>query len=402
MDLAVARPNTGGAVSAGSRLKVLLRQLEQAARAQPGGPLPVSTRGSSREKLFWKGVLAHLLVVPAWTVPPAGLLAGVVAAGAPHGLKGVLAGLGLGGALAAGVPNQVRVLLCAALVALAAASKRSKAIVGASIASLLCWATSCGKYPRYKGLFDYVSRWAPDYYAQAELRGALGDIRQERTFFAFHPHGCLCAGFTINGTFNPEFLRRAGKVAFLCDPGLRYRNPGFRMMSDAYETDDRAIDACDAGTFRAYMSKGHSLAFCPGGFLDAVSFQFGKDSAVLSDRKAFVKFCLQYGYRVHPVYTFGECETYYTWTGLRNVRMKIARKNVPSIAFFGWPLCPILPRTQSKILTYVGKGIDFPKMESPSQSDVDYWHNLYTQKLRELFDEHKAEVGQKDAELEIL
>lgn len=36
------------------------------------------------------------------------------------------------------------------------------------------------------------------------------------------PHrGCLCAGFTINCTYNPDFIRACTRVSFLCDPVLR-------------------------------------------------------------------------------------------------------------------------------------------------------------------------------------
>ena len=33
--------------------------------------------------------------------------------------------------------------------------------------------------------------------------------------------GCLCAGFTINCTYNPDFIRACTRVSFLCDPVLR-------------------------------------------------------------------------------------------------------------------------------------------------------------------------------------
>merc|ERR1712048_79908 len=149
-------------------------------------------------------------------------------------------------------------------------------------------------------------------------------------------------------------------------------------------------------------AKGETVSSVPGGFLDAVAFEYGKDVCVLSDRKAFIKLCLQFGYRVHPCYTYGECGTYYTFPWLRELRMKIGRNNVPALAFFGWPLCPFLPFPSSSILTYVGRGIDFPHIESPSAADIDDWHKLYTEKLRELFDENKADAGFPNAQLQLL
>jgi len=150
------------------------------------------------------------------------------------------------------------------------------------------------------------------------------------------------------------------------------------------------------------MSTGVNVGFIPGGFFDAVAFEYCKDVTVLRERKGFIKYCLQYGYRAHPVYTFGECETYHTFAGLKSLRMSIAKKNVPALAFFGWPLMPILPRPEARLMTYVGPGIDMPHIAEPSQAEVDHWHQVYMDQLAKLFNENKAEAGYPDAVLEIL
>eukprot|EP00434_Breviolum_minutum_P023151 symbB.v1.2.020426.t1/scaffold1653.1/size107518/7 len=194
----------------------------------------------------------------------------------------------------------------------------------AALASFLTFlVTRSGKIARNPWLFDFVSSKAKGFYSATALRGALDDIRPDKSFLGFHPHGCLCAGFTVNGTFNPDFIRACKRVFFLCDPVLRHKNPGFQLMSEAYEAEDRAIEACDAPGFKKHMSSGVNVAFNPGGFMDAIVFQHGKDVCVLKCKKGFIKYCLQFGYRAHPVYTFGECETYYTFTGLRKLRMKL-------------------------------------------------------------------------------
>jgi len=244
--------------------------------------------------------------------------------------------------------------------------------------------------------------WAKDYYSQAELRGALADVRPGRSFFAFHPHGCLSAGWTINGTFNPEFLRRAGRVAWLVDPNLRRKNPSFKLLASAYRGEGRAIESADAEGIKRLMSHGESVALIPGGFQDAVAFEYRKERTVVRKRKGFIKYCLQFGYRLHPVYTFGESETYYTFTGLRGLRQWLSQYNIPMVAFLGWPLCPFLPWPQTRILTYVGPGIDMPLLPSPTEAEVDHWHSVYLAALRQLFDQYKAEAGYPHSKLEIL
>mmetsp|Transcript_19962 Transcript_19962/g.46837 ORF Transcript_19962/g.46837 Transcript_19962/m.46837 type:complete len:367 (-) Transcript_19962:46-1146(-) len=362
-------------------------------------PRPATARN------FRKGLLAHLILVPAWVVSPVLLFGGIVSVGAPHGFRGVALSLGLGAGLAASSSLPQRLPLCAAVLGLgvAAPSHRVFASVAAGVVSLLAWLCKGGKadFARRPAVWDFFTRWGKDYYAQAELRGRLDDVRKEKSCFAFHPHGCLSAGFTINGCFNPEFGEKAGKVNWLCDHNLRYKNPGFRWMCDAVRRDDHAIDSADKRTFQKLMACGENISMVPGGFQDAVAYRFGVECTVLKRRKGFIKYCLQYGYRVHPVYTFGESQTFHAFSGLRRLRMKISENNIPMVAFFGWPLLPFLPRPEAKLLTYVGAGLDLPKIQEPSAEDVDKWHGEYMKALAKLFNENRAEAGWPSAELEI-
>lgn len=334
------------------------------------------------------------------------LMGGLVTAGAPHGWRGVAGAIGLGAGLTATNSMMVRLPLCVAVCGLGAAAPaghRASATVAAAFVSFLAWLCKGGKadWARRPALWDFLSTWSKDYYAQAELRGKLDDIRKNKSCFGFHPHGCLSAGFTINGCYNPEFTKAAGKVNWLCDYNLRYKNPFFRAMCDAVRRDDHAIDAADKRTFQKLMANGENVSLIPGGFQDAVAFRHGKECTVLKRRKGFIKYCLQYGYRLHPVYTFGESETYHAFTGMRDLRMKISEQNIPMVMFFGWPLMPFLPRPESRIITYVGAGIDLPHIAEPSAADVDKWHAEYMKALTQLFNERRAEAGWPSAELEI-
>jgi len=360
---------------------------------------------SSLPRNFRKGLLAHLILVPSWTVSPALLLAGVIVAGAPLGRRGVAGGLALGAGLVVAPSNAMRALACMALAGLAAAAprKRMQALFGAAVSSFLTWMISVGgSFGQHPGIVDYLCRWASHFYAKTELKGALDDLRPTKSFYSFHPHGCLSAGWTINGTFNPKFAQHAGKVNWLIDPNLRHKNPSFRLLCESYNNESRAIGAGNAAGFKQLMSRGESVAFIPGGFQDAVVHQYGKDRTVVQRRKGFIKYCLQYGYRLHPVYTFGESETYYTFAGLQSFRLAVAENNIPMVMFFGWPWLPILPRPQSQILTYVGKGIDLPCIPEPTAADVEHWHGVYIEALRAVFYDNRKDAGYESSELEIL
>jgi len=150
------------------------------------------------------------------------------------------------------------------------------------------------------------------------------------------------------------------------------------------------------------MAEGRNVALVLGGFEEATACSMGKDRVVVKERKGIIKYCLRYGYNIHPVYSFGEDETYYYAQGLLKFRMWLNRYKIPAIAFFGRPCLPWLPRTQAKVFTYVGDPIECPKIENPSKEDVDKWHRCYVEGLQSLFEAKKAEAGRPDAILEIM
>jgi len=361
----------------------------------------------SEPRNFTNGLLAHMILVPSWVAAPFLLSTSCVAAGSPLGAIGVLTGLGIGGALCASSSMAQRAPMMIVLFGMGATadtpSRKAVALFGAGFASFLAWLCKGGKGPfaAQPQLRDWLCKWAPHYYDECELRGDLGSIRKDKTCFGFHPHGILCAGWTMNGTYNPEFWKAAGKINWLCDFNLRYKNPGFRWLCDATQSESSCVDGADKKTMLRYMDKGESFALLPGGFQDAVAHYHGKDVTVLKKRKGFIKYCLQYGYRVHPVYTFGECETFWAFKGLRKLRMKISEQNIPMVAFFGWPVLPFLPRPDSKLLTYVGPPIDLPHLKEPSKEDVDKWHQAYVKGLTDLFNSKKAEAGFPNATLDV-
>uniref|UniRef100_A0A7S1SF87 Acyltransferase n=1 Tax=Alexandrium catenella TaxID=2925 RepID=A0A7S1SF87_ALECA len=366
----------------------------------------MSEQSPAAGKSFRKGLLAHLILVPAWVVSPVLLLGGLFTTGAPHGVFGVAASMGLGVGLMVASNFKQRLPLCVALCGIGASAPSGSKIyasAAAGIVTFLAWLCKGGKsdFARRPALLNFFNRYAKDYYAQCELRGKLSDVQKQKSCFGFHPHGVLSAGFTINGCYNPEFHRLAGKVNWLCDHNLRYKNPGFRWKCDAVKTEEHVIEAADKKTFLRLMANGENISLLPGGFQDAVAHVYGKECTVLKRRKGFIKYCLQYGYRVHPVYTFGESETYHAFSGLKRLRMKISEQNVPMAAFFGWPWIPFLPRPESRILTYVGPALVLPKIEEPTKEEVAHWHGEYMKALTAVFEQNKAEAGFPAASLDI-
>jgi len=249
---------------------------------------------------------------------------------------------------------------------------------------------------------------------------ALGDVKaggkgSGNRFFACHPHGILSVGFCSNVVWGRKFHEVVGHCNYLIDPTLRNKGLLAKFFLDAFEGPHGAIRDTRAATIQNLMEKGESISMTPGAYQEATCFSHGFERVALRQRKGFVKwfahhrascwrskYCLRYGYRLHPVYTFGESETYFTLGGFDKLRLWLNGKGIPTVCFWGLPWCPLLPRRHVKLLTFVGPALELPKVSEPSTQQVDEWHGKYMEALRELFDRHKAEAGKPSAVLEIL
>jgi len=129
--------------------------------------------------------------------------------------------------------------------------------------------------------------------------------------------------------------------------------------------------------------------------------RYGRERVYLRRRKGIVKYALQHGYALTPVYTFGESRTYYAFPGMLWLRLRITDLGLPACLLFGNPKMPLYPRYDAALLTYVGAPLQLPTLPEPTQTDVDRWHQAYMDALQELFDGNKSDAGVPDAQLEI-
>eukprot|EP00931_Biecheleriopsis_adriatica_P114815 TRINITY_DN90711_c0_g1_i1.p1 TRINITY_DN90711_c0_g1~~TRINITY_DN90711_c0_g1_i1.p1 ORF type:complete len:380 (+),score=63.31 TRINITY_DN90711_c0_g1_i1:35-1174(+) len=359
-----------------------------------------------------KGGISNLILVLAWTSPMFFLPLSVVLIMKGHGALAIAVGFVLMGMLLGGPQSfGYRIGLYSVFVFCAyacPAASRSQASFGVFLLGLmLASITNIPGRPK---------KWAPKpavwrlltktmdgrkYYRRMELTGALDDIKPGKNLFATHPHGILTAGWTWNMFWNSDFHERTGRIGFLIDEGLRLKAPTFRLVCDWHESKNCYCAAATKGEFKAAMDRGDSLALLPGGFQEATICERGKDRVYIKNRLGFIKYCLQGGYKVTPVYHFGESETYSTFGGLLKQRLWLAKQNIPACAMFGNALCPLLPRRKVSVISAVGKPLELPQIAEPTAAEVAKWHGKYMDALKETFDKHKAEAGRPDAVLEL-
>ena len=291
------------------------------------------------------------------------------------------------------------------------------AITGSSIWFAMTWINWGHRFGYSPAWWRFVIRNnMGSYFAKAELRSQTGTkaketMRTSKTLYCFHPHGMTCAGYAANGIWAKEFNERAtpkplpkdweakawpGTMFFIA-AGLREPSHLFKMLCDA----SGRVESASRENIKKRFKEGRNVGIIPGGFEEATIYEHGKHRVAMRRRKGLIKYALQHGYALVPIYTFGENRTYYTISGWVRLRQIINSFQMPAVAFWGAWFLPVLPRYDAEVLTYVGLPVQLPKIEEPTGDEVDMWLEKYLDALRTLFDESKAEAGEPNAVLEV-
>jgi 2-acylglycerol O-acyltransferase 2 len=210
---------------------------------------------------------------------------------------------------------------------------------------------------------------------------------------AFHPHGMLCCGWTLCNA-SARFASVTWLVAdvLLLLPGI----------SDFLKWN--ASDGVGGATLRRLLSRRANVALLPGGFEEAVLYERGAHRVFLRSRRGFVKYALQHGAKLQPVYVFGEEQTFHAFSAAQQLRLALCAWKVPGVWFWGETLLPFMPRSDAAVTVVVGTPLVLPRLESPSPAEVAKWHGAYCERLQALFDAHKAKYAAQGAQatLELL
>ena len=244
-----------------------------------------------------------------------------------------------------------------------------------------------------------ISKYSPCYFKSMVMAfegdEGLPKKGDPQTFYAIHPHGAFCMGWSQ--LFCHNVMQH---VRFCFAPAL-FASPFFRLFSRVTGNPGSASKE----TMMSYMKNGDSLALPPGGFEEATLASTHHDRVFIKKRTGFIRLCLKYGIRVRPVYVFGEKELYWNMQGYFPMRLALNRYGIPAIVFWGSALLPLLPKMSVDVSIVVGPPIVLPKIDQPTKEDVKKWHDVYVAALTKLFEDHKeAAYGPelaKTAKLEV-
>lgn len=205
-------------------------------------------------------------------------------------------------------------------------------------------------------------------------------VRRAPTLLAVHPHGIFSLGWSM-------LVLRLHHVHF-CFAHSLYLSPFFRLFARLTGNPESA----NKGAMQAAMRKGRHLALIPGGLEEATITSGSAERVYIKKRFGFVKLCLQYGYQLRPVYSFGEIEAFDNLQGLFPFRLWMNRYGIPGAIPWGWLPIPFLPKPNVDLMVVVGPILKLPMIADPTFEDVQNWHARYIEALQDLFERHKVEA----------
>eukprot|EP00929_Paragymnodinium_shiwhaense_P055215 TRINITY_DN27685_c0_g1_i1.p1 TRINITY_DN27685_c0_g1~~TRINITY_DN27685_c0_g1_i1.p1 ORF type:complete len:351 (+),score=58.77 TRINITY_DN27685_c0_g1_i1:88-1140(+) len=212
--------------------------------------------------------------------------------------------------------------------------------------------------------------------------------RERPAIFLYHPHGIFSWGYVTAGGWNSFFYDHSPPVVGLIADGLLHA-PIFRFL---FVVLVGAVDSASKSTLLKKLRRRESVALIPGGFEEATITKPGTDRVFLRHRKGFIKYALQNGYALVPVYTFGENDTYANLQGAWRFRWWLNSKKLGGVLPLGRWWCPILPRSV-ELITVGGQPLQLPRFGRPTQSDVDEWHEKYVKHLQQHYSKYAPVFG---------
>jgi len=239
--------------------------------------------------------------------------------------------------------------------------------------------------PQINGVRKFINNmryWVDGTEVVGESPNANGINRGKPLLQCHHPHGALAINACSKGGLD---LSVRAVVAPLC-----FRMPLCRQMMQAMG----AISS-KKKEFTKYMQTGKDFAVIPGGVEEVVLTDRRHERIFLRKRKGFVKYALEMGYDLLPVYHLGETQLFHIcwpFSTLFMVRLRLAFARKAQIATglgYGCLLMPNLPKMNQKCITVIGERIVLPRIERPTSEDVDRYHALYVERLTALYNQNR-------------
>lgn len=154
------------------------------------------------------------------------------------------------------------------------------------------------------------------------------------------------------------------------------------------------------------LAEGGTVVLIPGGVQECSFMEPGKEVAFLRSRKGFVRIALQHGAPLVPVFSFGQTNMY-KWVRfgppfLSSATMHKISRTIGFLPMWVYGKWGTLLTFEVPVHMVIGKAIEVPKVENPSQEQIDVYLQRFINALDRLFHEYKDRAGHGKTRLEIL
>jgi len=125
----------------------------------------------------------------------------------------------------------------------------------------------------------------------------------------------------------------------------------------------------------------------------------------LQKRSGFFRIALQHGVHLVPIYSFGENNLYEQIENDRGSMLRSVQESILKVLGVATPFCfgsgsgcfPMMPGNpiprRHPIITVVGDPIPCPRIEKPTEEDIEKLKVLYIEKLGDIFNQFADEFA---------
>jgi 1-acyl-sn-glycerol-3-phosphate acyltransferase len=211
-------------------------------------------------------------------------------------------------------------------------------------------------------------------------KSSSSSSNKRQYIFAAQPHGVLSFVGMCSAALHPEDTIRVPTAA----ASIVLKTPLLKHVMGIFNL----IDA-SATSLKRHFKNGGSVVIYIGGIAELFKTSRTEERLYLQKRKGFIKLALTEGVDIVPVYLFGNSSVLSVLT--QGPLVSLSRKLQASLTLFWGKFYLPIPRDE-KLLYVVGKPMGLPHILSPTQDDIDKWHEKYCIEVRKIYETYQEKL----------
>jgi len=218
----------------------------------------------------------------------------------------------------------------------------------------------------------------------------------KQVIVGIHPHGVAADFRVLFDGLIPESITCINSWRFIA-ASVVFRVPVLREIALWTHCIDASKD-----TVERNIQSGHSIMMTPGGEVEQLLTQYGKEKVYIKNRQGFVRLAVKYGLPIVPCYVFGCSDLFYTSSFMLSFRMWLTKKFRIAIPL-AWGRYGCVPGKGSLKMVF-GNPIAVEAMtydDRKYDTYVNEIHSKYVSELQRVFCAYKTKFGYGDRALEI-